>query len=83
MYRSQNLRMCAQYESMFGVKPKPVYTPPLTSNDHPELDTSKLLDEDGAHQYQSILGVLQWTISLGCFDIATVVMTMLGFRTAP
>ena len=76
-------RMCAQYESMFGVKPKAVYTSPLTSNDHPELDTSDLLDEDGAHQYQSILGVLQWTISLGRFDIATAVMTMSGFRTAP
>ena len=32
---------------------------------------------------QSLIGVLQWTISLGRFDIATAVMTMSGFRTAP
>ena len=29
-------RMCMQYESMFGTKPKAVYTSPLVSNDHPE-----------------------------------------------
>ena len=76
-------RMCMQYESMFGTKPKAVYTSPLVSNDHPELDETPLLDDDGIHQYQSLIGVLQWTISLGRFDIATAVMTMSGFRTAP
>ena len=30
-----------------------------------------------------MIGVLQWTISLGRFDIATAVMTMSGFRVAP
>ena len=68
---------------MFGWKPKTVYTSPLASNDHPELDTSGLLDEDGITQYQSLLGVLQWTITLGRFDICTAVMTMSGFRVAP
>ena len=76
-------RMIMQYESMFGSKPKTVYTSPLVSNDHPELDETELLDEDGIHHYQSLIGVLQWTISLGRFDIATAVMTMSGYRTAP
>ena len=76
-------RMVMQYESMFGTKPKGGYSSPLVSNDHPELDTTDLLDEDGIHQYQSLIGTLQWTISLGRFDIATAVMTMSGFRTAP
>ena len=76
-------RMCLQYIAMFGTKPKSVYTSPLTSNDHPELDDTELLNEDGIQQYQSLLGILQWTISLGRFDIATAVMTMSGFRTAP
>jgi hypothetical protein len=72
-----------QYKGMFGTKPKASYTSPLMSNDHPELDTTKLLDDNGIHQYQSLIGVLQWTITLGRFDIATAVMTMSGFRVAP
>ena len=72
-------RMIMQYESMFGSKTKTVYTSPLVSNDHPELDETELLDEDGIHHYQSLIGVLQWTISLGRFDIATAVMTMSGY----
>jgi Reverse transcriptase (RNA-dependent DNA polymerase) len=76
-------RMVMQYEGMFGTKPKATYTSPLMSNDHPELDTTELLDDDGIHQYQSLIGVLQWIITLGRFDIATSVMTMSGFRVAP
>jgi hypothetical protein len=76
-------RMSDQFEHLFGRKPKAAYTSPLASNDHPEIDTSELLDEEGITKYQSILGVLQWTITLGRFDIATAVMTMSGFRTAP
>ena len=49
----------------------------------PELDTSDLLDEDGIAQYQSLIGILQWMITLGLFDIGTAVMTMSGFRVAP
>lgn len=76
-------RMALQYEALFGTKPKATYTSPLLSNDHPEMDLSELLDEEGVHQYQSLIGVLQWTISLGRFDVATAVMTMSGFRVAP
>jgi hypothetical protein len=75
--------MAMQYEGMFGTKPKAAYTSPLVSNDHPELDTSELLDDDGIHQYQSLVGVLQWIVALGRFDIATAVMTMSGYRVAP
>jgi hypothetical protein len=76
-------RMAMQYESMFGSKPWAQFLSPLMANDHPEMDMSELLDEDGIHQYQSLIGVLQWTISLGRFDVATTVMTMSGFRVAP
>ena len=34
-------------------------------------------------KYQSLLGALQWLISIGRFDIATAVMTMSKFRVAP
>jgi hypothetical protein len=76
-------RMIAQYEALFGCKPKQNVSSPLEKNDHPELDDSELLDEDDIIKYQSLIGVLQWAITLGRFDIGTSVMTMSGFRVAP
>ena len=35
------------------------------------------------HYNFSLIGVLQWAITLGRFDIATAVMTMSGFRVGP
>jgi hypothetical protein len=76
-------RMCDQYEQIFGEKPKTNVTSPLIKGDHPEADTSDLLDNTGIQQYQSLIGTLQWTITLGRFDVGTAVMTMSGFRVAP
>jgi hypothetical protein len=76
-------RMVHQYEALFGEKPSHKVTSPLEKNDHPELDISTLLDNDGISKYQSLIGVLQWAITLGRFDVATAVMTMSGFRVAP
>jgi hypothetical protein len=52
----------------------------LDKGDHPEDDTSDELDEEGIKKYQTMIGCLQWAISLGRFDIK---MTMSRFRTAP
>mmetsp|Transcript_22839 Transcript_22839/g.34607 ORF Transcript_22839/g.34607 Transcript_22839/m.34607 type:complete len:177 (+) Transcript_22839:2770-3300(+) len=60
-----------------------IYSAPLDKNDHPELDTSPLLGPQGITVYQSLVGSLQWAVSLGRFDIATSVMTMSSFRSAP
>ena len=76
-------RLSLQYKSMFGEMPSTRVTSPLEKNDHPELDTSPLLDEDGITQYQSLIGAMQWVITLGRFDIAVAVMTMSAFRAAP
>ena len=73
-------RMVQQHEALFGFKPKTNVSSPLEKNDHPELDTSPLLDMDGIAKYQSIIGILQWAITLGRFDVATAVMTMSGFQ---
>ena len=56
---------------------------PLNKGDHPELDTSELLEPEDVQRYQSLIGGLQWAISLGRFDIATAVMSMSSFRAAP
>ena len=76
-------KMISQYERMFGCKPKTTYMSPLEKGDHPELDTSEELDAKGQRQYQSLIGSLQWAISIGRLDITTAVMTMSGFRVAP
>ena len=57
------------YERMFSPKPKKT-RPPLEAGDHPELDQSHFCNEEEIKQYQTLIGRLQWLISLGRFDIA-------------
>ncbi len=47
-------RLVDQYVQMFGSKPKTVVTSPIEKNNHPELDDSEFLDNDGIQQYQSL-----------------------------
>ena len=76
-------RMESTYKSLFGASPSQKHQSPLEKGDHPELDDSPLLDADGMAKYQSLVGTLQWCITLGRFDITTAVMTMSSFRVAP
>ena len=76
-------RLGMQYAALFGEKPPTKYRSPLDKDDHPELDVSELLSEDDTAKYQSLIGALQWTITLGRFDVAVAVMTMSSYRVAP
>ncbi len=76
------VKMIAEYERIFGRKPKPASSP-LTKGDHPELDDTKELDLAGVSIYQSLIGSCQWVIQIGRLDITTAVMTMSRFRAAP
>ena len=78
-YVNKNLE---SYERMFKEKPRKS-RPPLEGGDHPELDTSELCDEHQTKQFQTLIGQLQWLISLGCFDIAVHVMSLSRFRAQP
>jgi hypothetical protein len=40
-------------------------------------------DVDGINRYQTMIGCLQWAVSLGRIDIQTVTMTMSSFCVAP
>jgi hypothetical protein len=71
------------YVRMFRKKPQNEYHSSLEEGDHPELDTSEMLKVEGVTTYQSLIGSMQWTISLGRIDIATVVMSLSSFRSAP
>ena len=74
--------MMDSYQNMFGCQPKQ-YSSPLEKNDHPELDDSDELDEDGVKKYQSLIGSLQWAVTLGRLDVTTAIMTMSSFRSCP
>ena len=76
-------KMVDGYKTMFGANPKSNVSSPLEKGDHPEIDDTHLLDEDGIAKYQSLIGSLQWAISLGRFDVQTAVMSMSSFRAAP
>ena len=76
-------KLIGAYERMFGAKPRMTYASPIEKGDHPELDDTPLLDDAGIRKYQSMLGALQWIVSLGRLDVATAVMTMGSFRVAP
>ena len=76
-------KMVTTYERLFGTKSKDVCTSPLEKGEHPEMDTSELLDSTGIQQYQSVVGAMQWAVSIGRLDITTAVMTLSSFHVAP
>jgi hypothetical protein len=49
--------MIINYEIMFEKKPTE-YSSPMIPKDHPELDLTSELDENGIKQYQSLIGTL-------------------------
>ena len=69
-------RLLSSYVKMLGGKPPTTVMSPLDHGDHPELDDSELPDEDGIQQCQLVVGALQWTLSLGGFDMGCAVMSM-------
>ena len=56
---------------------------PLEKNDHPELDNLELCNEEQITKYMSMIGQLQWAITLGRYDILAQVMSMSRVRLAP
>jgi len=76
-------KMVDTYVRLFGTKPSTKPLSPLNKGDHPEIEDSEFLDDEGTQMYQSLVSVLQWSISIGQFDIATAVMTMLSFCAQP
>jgi hypothetical protein len=74
-------KMLTHYEIVFGCKPKK-FSSPMAEKDHPELDISGDFDEEGIKWYQSLIGVPQWLVALGCFDIQVGIATMSSYHAA-
>ena len=75
-------RMLDQYEKLFG-SPPAMKNDPLPSRDHPELDVSDLCDDKDRSLYQSLIGMLQWAVTLGRYDIMAAVQSLSSFRAMP
>ena len=68
------------YVRLFDTEPSQGLKTPLERNDHPELDTSEILEGQQVNHYLTMVGQLQWLITLGRFDIQVQVITMSRFR---
>jgi len=77
-------RMLENYEKMFGEPvPKREIHAPLDPNDHPELDSTEFCSMGRMKMYWSMIGELQWAVTLGRIDIMCAVVTMASFRPQP
>jgi hypothetical protein len=74
--------MLSNFIQLFGEPPNK-FSLPMEEKDNPELDLSQELELDGILVYQSLIGALQWDVTLGRFDILMGVTTMASFRVAP
>ena len=68
---------------MFNEKPPSNYTTQLEKGDHPELDITDLLDPSRVQKFQSLIASIQWVVSIGRLDVATVVMSLSGYQSIP
>ena len=67
-----------------GYKLSNTLCPTLEKGDHLELDNSKFLEEEEIEQYQSMIGSLQWLVSIERWDLLTHIMTVMSsFRSTP
>ena len=52
---------------------------PMQPNDHPEMDESDLLSDRDHQIYMRLIGILQWMVMLGRFDICYSVSSLSRF----
>jgi Reverse transcriptase (RNA-dependent DNA polymerase) len=68
-------------EKMFGTLAKT--TIPMSVNDHPETDDTTLLSDDEHRKYQMLIGMLNWVVTIGRFDVAHATMSLSRFSASP
>ena len=74
--------MIESYKRIYKEQPK-FYNSPLEKGDHPELDDSPLLEPGQVTEHMSLMGQLQWLISLGRFDVSSAVSGLSTFCSKP
>ena len=71
-----------KFESMFGETFKTVRTP-MAEDYHPEMEDSPFLSNDDAARFRSVIGSLNWVITLGRFDVNYATSALSRFNMAP
>ena len=77
--------MVQTYMTMFGTNAKlhKSFRDPLEQDDHPEIDTPELLNNEDTQKYQYLIDYFQWDIPFGIFDIFTHFIKISIFIYAP
>ena len=75
-------RLLESYQSMFKQDPPKNMRTPVDKNDYPELDDTELLTGESIQHYLTMIGQLQYLVTLVRFDIHAQVTTMSRFRSA-
>ena len=68
---------------LFNTEPTKSPKTPLKKNDHPELDTTNIIERQQVNHYLIMLGQLQWLVTFGRFDIQDKVIPMFRFTAEP
>jgi hypothetical protein len=53
------------------------------TGNHPELNKSEVMDDDGHRNYQMLMGILVWLVVIGSMDIAHVMSSLSRFTACP
>jgi hypothetical protein len=70
------------YKNLFDTEPTKQLNP-AEPNDHPEIDSSPECGHEDRRTFQQLIGMLQWCITLGRYDLMPIVPILSRFRAAP
>ena len=56
---------------------------PMVDGDHPEIDTTSPLNDKDHQMYQMFIGMLNWIVCLGRFDVAYAASSLSRFTACP
>ena len=77
-------RCLHNYKRLLGLKPPPKKIfQPMNPKYHPELDTTVEFNSQDRQIYWSLIGMLQWAVTIGRIDIHHAVMCMSKLRAQP
>ncbi|KAG7343507.1 reverse transcriptase RNA-dependent DNA polymerase [Nitzschia inconspicua] len=76
-------KMTESYVRFFGSKSRTNACVPLERGDHQEMNLRSFLDEERTKFYRSLIGSLQWIVTIGWFNIFPTLITMSFTQDAP
>ena len=71
------------YIRLFNAEPSKGLRTLLEKNDHPEMDSTDIFKGQQVNHYLTMVGQLQWFITMGRFDIQAQIISMSRFGAQP